>query len=290
MPYVDLHIHSHYSDGMSTPRELIRMAAEKNLAAVAICDHDNIDATDEALYGGALAGIEVLTGVELSTVFGEFQDLHLLGYGFDHHNPELKQALKKFQDFRVTRNLKIMDNINRLLAAEGRKILDFNEIRSQARGALGRPHVAQALIRQGCARDVSDAFNRYLHPCNEPKYFFPTPEAIALILSAGGVPVLAHPHLITRDMRVLDDLCQKFIPEGLAGIEAWSSGATRNETDQFITLARRRGLIVTGGSDFHGFDPDTLMLGTGRGNLRIPYRCVEEIKQFREERKTVCAH
>ncbi len=290
MRYVDLHLHSHYSDGLSTPRELIRMAAEKNLAAVAICDHDNVDATDEVFSEGALAGIEVLTGVELSTVFGEFQDLHLLGYGFDHHNLKLKQALKEFQDFRATRNFKIMDNINHLLAEKGRKPLDFEEVRSQARGAMGRPHVARALIRQGYAKDLSDAFNRYLHPCNEPKRFFPTPEAIALILSAGGVPVLAHPHLITRDMRILEDLCQKFIPEGLAGLEAWSSGTTCNETQQFITLARRRGLIVTGGSDFHGFDPDVLALGTGRGNLRVPYQCVEEIKNFRKKWVPSCEH
>jgi 3',5'-nucleoside bisphosphate phosphatase len=290
MLYVDLHIHSHYSDGISTPRELILMAAEKKLAAVAICDHDNIEATDEALSEGARAGIEVLTGVELSTVYGEFQDLHLLGYGFDHHNSKLKQTLKEFQDFRETRNFKIMDNINHLLAEKGHRPLDFEEIRSQAQGTMGRPHVARALIRQGYARDFSDAFHRYLHPCNEPKRFFPTPEAIALILSAGGVPVLAHPHLITRDIRILDDLCQKFIPEGLAGIEAWSSGSTRDETERFITLARRRGLIVTGGSDFHGFDPDVLALGTGRGNLRVPYQCVEEIKNFRKERINTSEH
>ena len=114
MRYVDLHLHSNYSDGVCTPRELIHKAAEKNLAAVAICDHDNIEAVDEALHEGALAGIEVLSGVEFSTVYGEFQDLHLLGYGFDHHDPKLNQALKEFQDFRETRNYKIMNNINPL--------------------------------------------------------------------------------------------------------------------------------------------------------------------------------
>ena len=290
MRYVDLHLHSFYSDGVFTPRELIRMAAEKNLAGVAICDHDNIEATDEALCEGALTGIEVISGVELSTVFGEFQDLHLLGYGFDHHNPEFKKALREFQDFREKRNYKIMDNINHLLAEEGKTPLNFDEIRSKARGALGRPHVAQALVSQGYARDVSDAFERYLHPCNEPKRFFPTPEAIALILSAGGVPVLAHPNLVTRDMKKLDNLCQELIPQGLAGIEVWSSGTTREESEKFITLARKRALIVTGGSDFHGFDTDALMLGTGRGNLRIPYSCMEEIKQFQEELFKPCEH
>jgi predicted metal-dependent phosphoesterase TrpH len=182
-----------------------------------------------------------------------------------------------------------MNNINHLLAEEGRKLLDFDNIRSPARGALGRPHIARALIRQGYARDVSDAFERYLRPCNEPKSFFPTPEAIALILAAGGVPVLAHPHLVTRDMKTLDNLCQELIPEGLKGIEAWSSGATREESELFITLARKRNLIVTGGSDFHGLD-NIVMIGKGRGNLRIPYSCVEEIKQFREKREKVCEH
>ena len=106
MQYIDLHLHSHYSDGVFSPAELVRMAVENNLAAVAICDHDNIDAADEAIDAADIAGIETLTGVELSTVFGEFQDMHLLGYGFDHHHPRLKQALREFQDFRAVRNRK----------------------------------------------------------------------------------------------------------------------------------------------------------------------------------------
>jgi len=284
MRYIDLHLHSHYSDGVLAPAELIRLASEKNLAAVAICDHDNIEAADEAIAAADRSGIEILSGVELSTVFGEFQDMHLLGYGFDHHHPRLQQALREFQDYRTGRNRKILNNLNQLLTEEGRTPLDFEAIRSQTRGALGRPHLAAALIREGYARDVGDAFVRYLHPCNEPKRFLPTAEAIILILEAGGVPVLAHPQLVTRDMRLLEELCQELIPEGLAGLEAYSSGTTQDETAQFITLARRHGLIVTGGSDFHGLE-NGVAIGIGRGNLRVPYACLEEIRRCRAEGK-----
>lgn len=285
MSYVDLHIHSHYSDGVFSPKDLIRMAVEKHLTALAICDHDNIQATDEALREGAAAKIEVLTGVELSTVHRNYEDLHLLGYNFDHHDTKLTNALQRFQTCRETRTLKIMNNINQRLAEEGKQPLDFAFIRSQAQGALGRPHIARALIREGYVRDVPDAFERYLRLCNEPKHFFPAAEALELILGAGGVPVLAHPYLLTRDMKKLEALCLELIPQGLKGIEAWSSGATADETAQFITLARRHGLIVTGGSDFHGFDADTLTIGTGRGNLRVPYQCVKEIRQECEKQK-----
>ncbi|MBN2428740.1 MAG: PHP domain-containing protein [Deltaproteobacteria bacterium] len=289
MPYVDLHLHSHYSDGQSSPTELIRMAAENDLAAVAICDHDNVDATDEAIAAADRAGIEILTGVELSTVFGQFQDLHLLGYGFDHHHPHLRQALREFQDFRATRNRRIMENINRLLLEEGRKPLDFATIRNRTRGALGRPHVAGELVRLGYVKDMGEAFSRYLHPCNEPKRFLPTPEAISLVLEAGGVPVLAHPYLITKSRGLLDELCQNLVPEGLEGLEAYSSSSTQEETAQLITLARRHGLIVTGGSDFHNLESG-LMIGTGWGNLRVPYQCLKDLRRQLAQKKESRVH
>ena len=265
------------------------MAAENDLDAVAICDHDNIDATEEAMAAAGRARIEILTGVELSTVFGQFQDLHLLGYGFDHQHPHLRQALGEFQDFRAARNRKIMDNINQLLIQEGHRPLDFDAVRNRTRGALGRPHVAGELVRLNYVRDMGEAFERYLHPCNEPKRFLPTPEAISLVREAGGVAVLAHPYLITKNRGVLDELCQKLAPAGLEGLEAYSAGSTQEETAQLITLARRHGLIVTGGSDFHNLESG-LMIGTGWGNLRVPYQCLKDLRGLIAQKKESRVH
>jgi hypothetical protein len=289
MPYIDLHLHSHYSDGVFSPAELIHMAAEKSLAAVAICDHDNIDATDEAMAAAQKAGIEYLAGVELSTVFGEFQDLHLLGYGFDHQHPRLRQALREFQDYRTIRNRKIMANINRQLTEEGREPLHFEAVRKGSQGTLGRPHIAGELIRLGYVQDMIAAFDRYLKPCNEPKRFFPAPEAIALVLEAGGAPVLAHPCLITKDLRLLDEICRQLVAAGLAGLEAYSSSASQEETAQLITLARRQGLIITGGSDFHNAEAG-LAVGTGRGHLKVPYQCLQELRTYLEQKQESRVH
>jgi predicted metal-dependent phosphoesterase TrpH len=275
---VDLHLHSSYSDGIHSPAEVVRMAAEAGLAAVAICDHDNIDGIDEAMAAGRELGVEVLSGVELSVVWKSFRDIHLLGYGFDHHNRELAEALREFQDFRERRNEQIVDRVNEKLLREGREIVDFAEVREMAGGTVGRPHIAMALIGRGYVRSTEEAFQRYLVPCDVPKRYFPIAEAIGLIHRAGGVAVLAHPPFVTPDRKTFLGLLETFIPMGLDGVEAYNSGATNEDIDWYITEARRRGLLVTGGSDFHGIEGGGILVGGGRGNLRIPYACVEEIR------------
>jgi predicted metal-dependent phosphoesterase TrpH len=276
---VDLHLHSTCSDGMHDPARLVEMAAAAGLAAIAIADHDNIDGIDEAMAAGLLFGVEVLSAVELSVLWESYEDIHLLGYCFDHRHPGLRSALQAFQDFRESRNERIVDRINEFLLLEGRKPIDFAEVQRRAEGTLGRPHIAAVLIDRGYARDNEEAFQRYLVPCNVPKRYFPIDEAIGLVHEAGGVAVLAHPPYITEDRGELVRLLDTFLPLGLDGIEAYCNRATNDDIDWYITQARRRGLIVTGGSDFHGFEGGGIVLGGGRGNLRIPYGCVEEIRQ-----------
>jgi hypothetical protein len=277
--YVDLHLHSTFSDGVLTPTELVAAAAGLGLRAIALADHDNVDGIPEALVAGRKYGVEIIPAVELSVHWQDQNDLHLLGYAFDHENAALQKALGEFRDFRAGRNQRILANINLRLIAEGRQPLDFQDVRRRAGGTLGRPHIGQTLVAGGYVRDLEEAFIRYLVPCNEPKRFFPLAEAISLIHAAGGCSVLAHPPFINVSDNRLMELLDEFIALGLDGLEAYSSGAGNNGIDRYITMARRKNLIVTGGSDFHQPIKGGIVMGVGRGNLKIPYRCVEEIRE-----------
>lgn len=275
---VDLHMHSTFSDGVLTPTQLVAEAARLGLRAIALADHDNVDGIDEALAAGREHGVEVLPAIELSVVWKDYRDVHLLGYAFDHHHPVLKSALIEFRAFRAGRSERIVENINRELDKEGRPPISFAEIRQRAGGTIGRPHIGQALLEAGYVVTMDEAFKRYLVPCNEPKRYFPIDDAIRMIHQAGGCAVLAHPPYIGVDDATLEVLLHEFIGMGLDGLEAYNPGATNDDIDRAITLARRLGLMITGGSDFHQPLPGGIVMGAGRGNLKIPYRCVEEIR------------
>lgn len=282
---VDLHLHSTCSDGTLTPDEVAAAAAALGLRAIALTDHDNVDGIAAARAAGERLGVEVLAGVELSTVWGELRDLHLLGYGFDPAHPRLAADLAEFRAFRADRGRRILERINEKLAAEGRAPVAAAAVLERAGGTLGRPHIGRELIAAGHVRTMEEAFERYLVPCNVPKRYFPIDAAIALVHAAGGCAVLAHPLLIDQDAAALPGLLDTLIGFGLDGVECWYGGATNDTIDALLTLARRKGLIATGGSDFHqpGTGPE---LGRGLGNLRIPYACVEELQaradQYRE--------
>jgi hypothetical protein len=276
--WVDLHLHSTCSDGRFPPAEVIRQAAVAGLSAVALTDHDNVDGIDQALAAGAVLGVEVLPAVELSVQWETWEDIHILGYGIDHHQPALTAALAEFRAFRGGRNERIVANINARLQEEGRAPIDFAEVRARAAGTPGRPHIAQVLMERGYVAGQEQAFHQYLIPCNEPKRFFPLQDAIGLLHGAGGVAVLAHPSYISDQRAELLQLFDAFAALGLDGIEAYNNRATNDDIDWLISQARRRRLIVTGGSDYHGIPGTEIVIGGGRGNLRIPYSCVEEIR------------
>ncbi|NJC86981.1 MAG: PHP domain-containing protein [Desulfuromonas sp.] len=274
---VDLHLHSTFSDGTLTPSALVAEAKAIGLRAIALADHDNLDGIPEAQAAGTRHGIEIISGVELSVVWGKLRDVHLLGYAFDPRHPGLVEALKEFRAFRANRSHQILERVNEKLAGEGREAIPVAAVLERAGGTLGRPHIGQALLAAGHARTMEEAFERYLVPCNVPKRFFPIDEAIDLVHAAGGCAVLAHPMFIEVDAKELPALIDNLTGLGLDGMECWCGGATNDTVDQLLTLARRKGLIVTGGSDFHqpGIGPS---LGSGLGNLCIPYACVEELQ------------
>lgn len=273
-------MHSTFSDGTLAPAALVTRAAGLGLRAIALADHDNIDGIPEALEAGARHGVEVITGVELSVVMGELRDLHLLGYAFDPAAPQLAASLAEFREFRAGRSGQILARINEKLAGEKRSPIPLEDVLERAGGTIGRPHIGQALIAAGYARTMEEAFNRYLVPCNVAKRNFPIDEAIDLVHAAGGVAVLAHPMFVPVPAQGLGKLLDTLQGMGLDGLECWCGGADNTTVDRLLTLARRRALLVTGGSDFHqpGTGPS---LGSGLGNLRIPYECVEALKAKR---------
>jgi predicted metal-dependent phosphoesterase TrpH len=285
---VDLHLHSTFSDGAMTPSELVVEAAALGLRAIALADHDNVDGLPEAIAAGRHYGVEVITAVELSVQWQNLCDVHLLGYAFDYDNAALKNALGEFRTFRSGRSQRILANINHQLSSEGRQPLDFSDVRKRAGGTIGRPHIGHALVAHGYVHNMDEAFTRYLVPCNEPKRFFPMDEAIRLIHCAGGCAVLAHPPFVGVSLEDLPQMLDEFIALGLDGLEAYCSGAGNDDIDRYITMARRKGLIITGGSDYHQSVKGGSVMGFGRGNLKIPYSCVEEIRAAVNFRKLSC--
>jgi predicted metal-dependent phosphoesterase TrpH len=283
---VDLHLHSTCSDGLCTPTELVAMAQAVGLRAIALCDHDSIAGIDEAVLAGRECGVEVVPGIELSSMWNSHQDIHLLGYGIDHHVGPLQIELSAFRAFRRERNRRILNRINERLRGDRRTVLDFHEIQETTGDTVGRPHLARALVAKGHARNVEDAFQRYLIPYNIPKRFFPLDQAIRLVHDCGGVAVLAHPLLVTSDRDHWNRLLDEYMTLGLDGIEVYTPSITESDIDFFLGQARRRGLVVTGGSDYHGMSVDTPFPGSGFGSFAVPGWCLDGIKAALRERQS----
>ncbi|MDD2852708.1 MAG: PHP domain-containing protein [Desulfuromonadaceae bacterium] len=263
---IDLHIHSSFSDGAYSPAELVARAAALDVRVIAIADHDSIAGVAEAAKAAAVAGIEVIPAVELSVQFQEWQDVHLLGYGIDCHDEQFLQQLDYFRNRRERRNDEILERINECLRTEGRTALQHERVVAFARGAIGRPHIARALLEQGYVVSVEDAFQRYLIPCNVPKFYWPICDAINEIHRIGGVAVLAHPTSITRDMAVLGAAIQTLRLYGLDGIEVYNNMGWPLEIEFLRRTAEGCGLLATAGSDFHGIE-ERLEIGRGREGM-----------------------
>jgi predicted metal-dependent phosphoesterase TrpH len=281
--FLDLHLHSRYSDGTHSPAELVRMAADRGLKAIALADHDSVDGIDEALAAGARYGVEVIPAVELSVAFRGHRDVHLLGYLIEHRDPAFAAMLEQFRKRREERGRAITERVNARLSHEHKGSIDHEEVLAMAGGAVGRPHIARVLISKGFARDMQDAFTRYLGPCNVPKLYMPITDALAEVKRIKGVAVLAHPSSISPDRPTLRGVIEELASLGLDGIEVYNNMCYDDDMIFFEKMATRLGLAMTGGSDFHGFEDDVEM-GLGRGGLAVAYRCVEALKDLRSGR------
>lgn len=267
---IDLHVHSNESDGTLTPSEVVIHAKDKGLDAIALTDHDTVKGLDEAIEAGKLYKVEIVPGIELSADFPN-ENLHILGYYMDHKDPLWIDKLRPIQDSRKIRNQEMIEKI---------KKLGF-DISLEENVVITRAHFARALYDGGHVSSMDEAFELYLSP-GKPGYvkrITPTPkECIDLIHSGGGLAFLAHPTLYGLKPHQLTKLIKKLAGLGLDGIEAIHSIHSKQDEVFLRDLAIKNDLLISGGSDFHGSNKPNLEIAVGYGNLKIPYRILQHIK------------
>lgn len=271
----DLHTHTTASDGMQSPEENVRLAKEKGLAAVAITDHDTVAGVKEACEAGVKYGITVVPGVEISTRAGG-KDIHVLGYYVDPENELFLSRLEGLRDTRALRNEAIISKLRGLgieITLEAVVTGIGRELKPDE--SIGRPHIADELVRLGAATDMRDAFNKYLAE-GAAAYVSPpriTPEeACDWIIEAGGSPVLAHPGLYGDDQ-----LVRGILERGtFRGIEVYHSDHGSAEEERYHAMATDYNLLITGGSDFHGARQGVIFHGD-IGSVTVPTEVLEHL-------------
>ena len=275
MREIDLHIHTTESDGMATPEEAVRLARELGLRAIAITDHDTAAGYPAAAAEGERLGVEVVPGIEISTTHRG--PVHILGYYIDPQSSKLAPVLDWVIRDRDERNRRIAER----MAADGIPV-DYAEMQHRFGSAIGRPHFARILMELGLARDVRDAFDLYVEKGQryyEPRHFLSLERSLSIIRGSGGLPVLAHPLQYRLDEAGLRELIEYAISHGLEGIECRYSGYDAAQTAYLQSLAEEYALLPTGGSDYHGLPKPQFALGSGTGDLEVPYAYLEEMKK-----------
>lgn len=278
MKIVDLHVHSNKSDGTCSPSELVDLAIQKGLSAFALTDHDTTAGLDEAIEYAKGRDIEVVPGIEFSTEY-QGRDIHVLGLAIDYKAPVFADRLQAFVDSRIGRNRKMCRNLT-----EAGIDISYEKLMAAYPGAvITRAHYARYLLDHGYVKSLPEAFERYVG--DHCPYFVPrekvTPvQAVQLIRQAKGIPVLAHPTLYHMGKDALQKLVSSLTEAGLVGLEAVYSTYSAGEEREMRQLALRNGLLISGGSDFHGSNKPGLELATGyHGKLVIPYDIWERLKE-----------
>jgi len=273
---IDLHTHSVYSDGTDTPTELVAMAAERGLRALALTDHDTVGGIPELLAAAASTPVEAVPGIELSAECDR-GTMHVLGYFIDPASQTLLKKIAKVRAGRDDRNVEILKKLNKL----GYRLL-WEDIGKQAGlDVLGRPHIAAALVERGHVKSKKAAFDLLLakgRPGYVERERYSPKECIELIRQAGGLPVLAHPATIHLSDAKLRALVGELKEHGLGGIEAHYAEHRPENIRRFVRWAKELDLVCTGGTDFHGKNSPDLKLGTGFGQLRVPDEALEQLK------------
>lgn len=275
MKIIDLHTHSYYSDGTLSPRELVLLAAEAGLSAIALTDHDTASGLKEAEDEGKPAGVEIIPGIEFA---GEYKDeeIHILGYFIDYEGQYFKSALEGFKNIRDDRNARLVKRLNSLNMRIPEKDLDTGG------KTLTRLHFAKALAKNGYAKSVDAAFEKHLnHGCpayvgrNAPGF----EECIETVKKSGGIAVLAHPYSYKRTGGNVISMVTEMAKAGLGGIEAVYPSHTPAQERALRKAASCLGITITGGSDFHGANRPAVKIGTGKDNIRVEYGILEELKK-----------
>lgn len=272
MKFADLHVHTIFSDGTSTPAELISAAREANIDAVSVTDHDTVAGIGPATEIGLLKNVEVIPGIELTAEF-EGAEVHILGYLLDYNNQVLLDKLQEVQNDRVERVYKIAGKLREIgVALDPRIIFDI-----AGKGIPGRLHIARAMVKEGIVENTFEAFRKYLgdkSPAFVLGFRFQPADAISLIRSVGGIPVLAHPYLFGRD-----EFIPLLVEKGLMGLEVYYTEHSQSQINYYRGLAEKYRLLITGGSDFHGGAKQNIRVG----EAKIPYELVEKLKDAKQK-------
>ena len=262
--WIDLHIHTTFSDGTLTPDEVITAAKKSGLQAIAFADHDSVG----ALYNYTdPQELEIVPCTELSAR-EKNKSIHILGYFIDYKNAELGRFIEDQKKARVSRGKRMVKKLNTLGID-----ISMDEVRKEMKGeVVGRPHIARVLLEKGVVKDLREAFSLYIgndKPCYVPKPNIKVKEVARIIKIAGGIPVLAHPVFLEDD-----ELISKLIDDGIEGLEVWYPAHGKGDIERYLKIAKKRNLIVTGGSDSHG----NLGPYPKIGDFKVDYEILTKIK------------
>ncbi|HZJ48961.1 MAG TPA: PHP domain-containing protein [Acidimicrobiia bacterium] len=278
---VDLHTHSLFSDGSDSPTDIVHAAAKVGLTAVALTDHDTLEGIPEAQDAADRDDIELVPGVEISCEWAP-GTMHMVVLFLEPGHGPLQNELTDLQDGREVRNHTIVDRL-RDLGID----ITYDEVAEQAgAGVVGRPHFAAVLVRKGIVSDSNDAFRELLangRPAYVPRRRLSPEDAIGLATASGAVSVLAHPHTLGHD--TAGEFARTFRwlrSVGLVGLEAYYAEDSPEQRSEMASVARSHGLIPSGGSDYHGSYRPGVLVGGGRGDLRVPAGLLEELRAARE--------
>ena len=259
-----------------TPAEVVREAKRAGLAAIALSDHDTVDGIEEAVAEGKKIGVEVVPAIEFSVI--SETETHILGYFIDINNPDLKRVLKEVVDLRIERNYVTCQRLNEL----GFDIT-IEEVRALApNNFVGRAHFARVLMDKGYTKSVKEGFDKYMSAgqyayCEKQR--LTAKEAIELIKKCGGLSFLAHPHLTKFDDEKIKVFFKELKEYGLDGLEGYYTDYTPEMQEKYQSMAKELGLMISGGTDFHAQMKPHISIGTGLGNMIIPYSVLDEMKK-----------
>lgn len=280
MNTVDLHTHSVYSDGTFTPKEIMKYGKEKGLTAIALTDHDTLEGIYEAEMWGSKYGVEVIPGIEVSTEY-EGTEIHIVGLFVNSENEEFNSALTELRKSRENRNRQMVEKLNEIGVS-----IKYEDVEKRAEGGIiTRAHIAREIINKGYAGSNNEVFVRYIgkdKPAYVKRQVLPWTETLRLINESEGIAVLAHPLLYKLSQNRLEMIIRELVKGGLAGIEAYYSTHSPSDINYVKRIAQKYKLRLSGGSDFHGANKPKLDLGTGYGNLSVPYDVLEGLKKERD--------
>jgi predicted metal-dependent phosphoesterase TrpH len=278
MKFADLHLHTNFSDGTFTPEELVLHAQKAGLACIAVTDHDSVAACARAAAACASVKMEFISGAELTAEHDD-TELHVLAYFVDTQNKKLLAEIAKFQAVRQNRIYEMVASINELgMSLKAESVFELANCQSP-----GRPHVARAMVKAGLVKTLDEAFERFLkkgRPAWVPKSKVSALEAVNLVHQAGGLAVMAHPGLNRTD-----DIIPALVAAGLDGIECFHTKHSTAMSERYLEIADKYHLLVTGGSDCHGFSKGKPLIGT----VRLPYEHIEKMKERISKRASAVA-